>query len=166
MKRAYILILMLLSLLLAGCKGEGIKDISVTSARIVSIVPEGLTGLAALVEVEIHNPSVAFEVTDLHGLAKYCGEDAFTADADQLIVAGHTDKVYRIPVRGKIADGFNPFQLLRLIGNEAAYDDVTFTVQGRVSLRGGIGKNIELKDIPLSSILKKPEQNELPTDME
>ncbi|MBQ9450367.1 MAG: hypothetical protein IJU34_03495 [Bacteroidales bacterium] len=165
MKRAHLFLLLLLSLLLAGCKGEGIKDISVTSARIVSIVPEGLTGLSALVEVEIHNPTVAFEITDLHGLARYRDQDAFSAYADQLIVAGHTDKVYRVPVRGQIADGFNPFQLLRLIGNESAYDDVTFSVDGRVSLRGGIGKNIEIKDIPLSSILNKPVQNEQ-TEME
>ncbi|MCR4824954.1 MAG: hypothetical protein K5849_06330 [Bacteroidales bacterium] len=160
MKRVRLLILLFLTLLLAGCKGGGIKDITVTSARIVSIVPEGLTGLSALVEVEIHNPSVAFEITDLHGLARYREQDAFTADADQLIVSGHSDKVYRVPVRGQIADGFNPFQLLRLVGSESAYDDVTFTVRGKVALRGGIGKNIELKDIPLSNILKKPEQNE------
>ena len=158
MKRILIPVLAVLCLLLAGCKGASYKDIKVTSARIVSIVPEGLSDLSALIEVGIHNPTVAFEVSDLSGLARYRGQDALTATADQLIVAGRTDKVYLIPVKGRIADGFNPFQLLRLISGEADFDDVTFTVTGRVALRGGIGKNIELKDIPLSSLLGQPKQ--------
>ena len=157
MKRIHILVLLVLSLLLAGCKGKSFKDIDVTSVRLVSIVPEGLTGLTALVEVGIHNPTVGFEVTSLEGLARYRGQDAFTASADQLIVSGNTDKIYRIPVQGQIAEGFNPFLLLKLLGGESDFDDVTFTVRGKVALRGGVGKNIELKDIPLSSLLKKPE---------
>ena len=78
MKRIHILVLVLLSLLLAGCKGHSYKDITVTSARIISIVPEGLSDLSALIEVGIHNPTVAFEVTGLEGLAKYQGQDAVT----------------------------------------------------------------------------------------
>ena len=158
MKRIHILVLVLLSLLLAGCKGHSYKDITVTSARIISIVPEGLSDLSALIEVGIHNPTVAFEVTGLEGLAKYQGQDAVTVSADQLIVSGRTDQVYRIPVRGHIAEGFNPFQLLKLVSNESAYDDVTFTVTGKVALRGGIGKNIELKDIPLSTLISQTQQ--------
>lgn len=158
MKRARVIVLVLLSLLLAGCKGGGFKDITVTSARIVSIVPEGLTGLSALVEVGIHNPSLAFELTELEGMACFRGQDAMQVSADQLIVAGHTDKVYRIPMRGHIADGFNPFQLLRLLGSDSSYDDITFSVTGRVALRGGIGKKIELRDIPLSSLLSQKQE--------
>ena len=155
MKRLSILVFILLSLLLAGCKGKSVKDITVTSVRIVSIVPEGLSDLSALVEVGIHNPALPFEVTDLKGMARYQGQDALALSADQLIVAGHTDKVYSIPLKGHIAEGFNPFQLLKLVSRESDYSDVTFTVTGRVALRGGIGKNIELKDIPLSSLLKQ-----------
>jgi len=153
MKRIHILVLLLSALLLSGCSVNKLKDITVTSARIVSIVPEGLSDLSALIELGIHNPSLAFEVTDLNGLARYRGQDAVTVTADQLIVAGRTDKVYRIPVKGHIAEGFNPFQLLKLLGSESSFDDVTFDVKGKVALRGGIGKNIELKDIPLSSLL-------------
>ena len=159
MKRILISLLAVSCLLLAGCKGGSYKDIAVTSARIVSIVPEGLSDLSALIEVGIHNPTVGFEVTNLEGLARYRGQDALTATADQLIVAGRTDKVYLIPVKGHIAQGFNPFQLLRLISAEADFDDVTFTITGKVALRGGIGKNIELKDIPLSSLLNQSEQH-------
>lgn len=160
MQKARLYLLLLLTLLAAGCKRSGFQDISVTSARVISIVPEGLTGLSALVEVGIHNPTVGFELTGLQGVARYKGQDAFTATADQVLVSGHEDKIYRIPVQGRIADGFNPFLLLRLVSEDGSYDDVTFTFSGRVSLRGGIGRNIELKDIPLSSLIQKPQQND------
>lgn len=161
MKRFHFVLLLLLALLLSGCKGKSIKDISVTSVRLVSIVPEGLTGLSALVEVGIHNPTVGFELFDIEGLARYQGQDAFSAKADQLVVSGNTDKLYRIPVQGQIAEGFNPFQLLKLFGSESTFDDVTFTVRGKVALRGGVGKNIEIKDIPLSQFFNKEEKNEV-----
>ncbi|MCR4859914.1 MAG: hypothetical protein K5910_04550 [Bacteroidales bacterium] len=157
MKKVPILVLFLACLLLAGCKGKSYKDITVTSARIISIVPEGLTDLSALIELGIHNPTVGFEVTELDGLARYLGQDAVTVTADQLIVAGKSDKLYRIPLKGHIAEGFNPFQLLKLVGNESALDDVTFTIRGRIALRGGIGKNIEFKDIPLGSLMSPKE---------
>ena len=52
-----------------------------------------------------------------------------------------------------VPEGFNPFRLLRLLGDEASFEDITFDVRGRVSLRSGFGRNIEMLDIPLSSLL-------------
>lgn len=158
MRTLRVLLLLVLALALTGCKGKGIKDIKVNSARIVSVTPEGLNGLTALVEVDVHNPTVSFELTNISGLARYKGQDALLVTADQLIVAGHTDKKYRIPVQGEIVEGFNPLQLVRLVSSESSFDDVTLTIKGKVALRGGIGKNIELKDIPLSSLMKKPQE--------
>ena len=154
-----ILLLLVFALLFAGCKGKGIKDIKVTSVRIISVTPVGLNGLTALVEVGVHNPTVAFELTDIKGLARFKGQDALNVTADQLIVSGHTDKVYRIPVQGEIAEGFNPLQLVRLVADERAFDDLTISVKGKVALRGGLGKKIEIKDIPLSSLMKKQEES-------
>ena len=36
------------------------------------------------------------------------------------------------------------------------YDDVTLSLSGRASLRSGLGKNFELVDIPLGTLLNKP----------
>ena len=57
------------------------------------------------------------------------------------------------PEKQHIEEGFNPFRLLRLLGNDASLDDVTVSFRARVALRGGIGKNIEMEDIPLSTLL-------------
>jgi hypothetical protein len=165
MKRLHILLLLIPLLLLAGCKGKGVKDITVTSVRLISITPEGFNGVSALVEVGIHNPTIGFEVTNLNGVAKFQGQEALKVHADQLMVSGHTDALYRIPLQGSIADGFNPLRLLRLLSQDANYEEVTFDVFARVAARGGLGKNIEILDIPLSGMLNKPviESDEITT---
>lgn len=86
------------------------------------------------------------------------GKPCLHLTADQLIVAGNSDKVYTIPVRGTIAEGFNPFQLLNLInGASLDFDKLTVDVNGKIALRGGVGKKLELKDIRISDYMKKGE---------
>ena len=157
MKRARIpvLVLLLLSLLLAGCKGGSYKDITITSARIVSIVPEGLTGLSALLEVGVHNPAGAIELSELEGMARYRGQDALALTAEPVSVAARSDQLIRIPIQGRLAGGLNPLQLLGMVSGGVNYDDVTFSLSGRAGLRGGIGKNFELKDIPLGTLVNQ-----------
>ena len=157
MKKLSLLLLLIPLLLLSGCKDKGIKDISVTSVRLISISPEGFSGVSALIEVGIHNPTIGFEVTNVTGVAKYKGQEALAVHADQLMVPAHSDALYRIPLQGSIADGFNPLRLLRLLSKDGSYEDVTFDVHARVAARGGLGKNIEILDIPLSSLLTQPE---------
>ena len=151
MRRYLLLLFAVVTLLSGGC--SGVRGISVTSCEIVSVIPQGLTSLEALIKVGIHNPSMAFEVIDLKGVAKMKGQPALILSADQIIVAAKSDKVYRIPLEGEMAEGFNPFQLLQLINNQADLKDVTIDVTGKVALRGGVGKKIDLKDIPLNNLI-------------
>ena len=160
MKRVFTLLLLALALVLSGCQGRSLKDIKGTSARIISIVPEGLTDLNALIEVGVHNPTVALEITNMIGMARFEDMNMLSVSADQLIVEGHSDKEYQIPLRGHIEEGFNPLRLIRLFGGESSMDDITVSFKGRVSLRGGIGKDIEMEDIPLSTLFNLNEQYE------
>ena len=123
----YVILLCCLSLLLSGC-GKGAKDIKVTGFRLVSITDVSIT-------VDMHEqPAVVFE-------------------ADQLMVEGHCAKTYSLPLKGRIVDTFNPFQLLKLFSNEDSLDNLKASARARVALRGGIGKNIEIKDIPLKDLI-------------
>lgn len=157
MKKVRLLLLLCLSLLLAGCKDRGFQDIAVTSVRLVSIIPEGLTGVSAELEVGIHNPTLAFRVEDLTGAAKFQGQEALLLSAEPLDVAARCDSLYLIPLRGRVDGDFNPLRLLRLLGGEADLDDISFDIRARASLRSGLGKNIEMLDIPLSSLLRGPQ---------
>ena len=159
MKRLIILLSVILPLL-SSCAGKGIKDIKVNSFELLSLTPKGLRDIDALVKVDVHNPSVSFELTDLSGLLKLKGKDVLTLSADQLIVAGKTDKTYTIPVHGTMAEDFNPFRLLEIFNAEGGdsklkLDDVTLDLNLRPALRGGLGKKIEIKDITLSKLLEK-----------
>ena len=159
MKKRIILLLAVLSAmsLATGCKK--VKEISVTSFEIVSVTPSGLTDLDALVKLGIHNPMVPFEVTDATGTLKIAGKPCISLSTDQLIVAGNTDKVYSIPIKGKIAEGFNPFDLLKLFnGTSLDFDKLTVDVNGKVALRGGVGKKLDLKDIKLNKFSKKSDE--------
>ena len=131
------------------------KDITVTSCELVSVMPQGLSSLEALIKIGIYNPSVSFEVSDLKGVAKVKGQPAIILTADQLIVTSGSDKVYRVPLYGEIAEGFNPFQLLQLLDNQIDFQDVTIDVTGKVALRGGVGKKLDIKDIPLSKLISQ-----------
>ena len=154
MKRFRVIFVVIFALLLSACGGK-VKDIRVTSFSIVSIAPQGLSGITALVEVGIHNPTVGFEVTNLNAVIKMKGQDMIYLSADQLMVEGHSEKKYDVPVKGSLADGFNPFQLLRLLNNEANMEDMTLSVSARPALRGGVGKTIEINDMPLKELIDK-----------
>lgn len=152
MKRAStILLSFILLLLVSGC-AKTYKDIKVTSFDLVSVTPQGLTRVDALIDVGIDNPIVGFEVFDANGLVKLDGEPCLSITADQLVVQGKTAKTYRIPLNGVIADGFNPFQLLTLFKN-LDMSRVTVDLSARVNLRGGVGKVFEFKDMPLDKML-------------
>lgn len=158
MKKHVLLFVCALAALLM-CQGcNKVKELKVTSFEIVSITPSGTSELDATVRLGLHNPLVSFEVTDVIGTLKMEGKPCLHLTADQLIVAGNSDKVYTIPVRGTIAEGFNPFQLLNLInGASLDFDKLTVDVNGKIALRGGVGKKLELKDIRISDYMKKGE---------
>lgn len=160
MKACRILLLAVLALLLAGCKGRSLQDVEVTSVRLVSVAPQGLSGVSAVVELGIRNPSVAFSVSDLEGMAKFHGEEVLQLSAPTLTVPGRSDDRYEIPLDGRLATGFSVLRLLRLLGEGAHLEDVTFDLRGRMALRSGIGRDFEMKDVPLESLL-----GALPTEM-
>lgn len=145
------IILLAACLLLTSC-GKGVKDIALTSFRLVSVSPQGLSGVTMLVEVGVDNPTVGFEITDVNAVLKLDSVPALLLTADQLMVEGRAQKLYTIPLKGQIAEGFNPFQLLRLISDDSVMSRLTADVSARAALRGGLGKNIEMKDIKLDSL--------------
>ncbi|MBQ0127708.1 MAG: hypothetical protein MJY91_03575 [Bacteroidales bacterium] len=146
-------ILCLCILILSGCS-KTYKDIKVTSFEVISITPKGLNQVDALVDVGIYNPIVGFEVTDVLGVLKMDGEPCVNISTDQLTISGKTEKVYRIPLHGELEPGFNPLSLLK-VAQTLDFSGFTADVNGKVSLRGGIGKTIALKGLKLGELEKR-----------
>ena len=139
--------------LFAGCSAS-INDIAVTNFNIISVTPRGTNELYATIELGIRNPVIAFTLQDMEGTLKVDGQPCIRITADQLMVDGQSDRVYVIPVKGKLIDGFNPWQLLSVL-KDNDFSKFTVDVSARVSLKSGIGKDIAIKDVSLEKLLKK-----------
>lgn len=151
MKR-FILIISVCAVLMTGC--HSFKDIKVNSFELTRVIPVGLSALEAEVNVEIDNPTVGFTVENVEGLLKMDGDSCMTVTSDQIKIAKKSTQHYAIPLHGKLADGFNPFQLLNILGTKDL-SVFTIDVKAHGALKGGIGKDIEYKDIPLTSLIDK-----------
>ncbi len=139
--------------LFAGCSGS-INDIEVTGFNIISVTPRGVSELYATVELGIRNPIIAFTLQNMEGTINMDGQPCIRITADQLMVDGKSDKVYVIPVKGKLMEGFNPWQLLSVL-KDNDFSKLTVDASARVSLKSGIGKDIAVKDMSLEKLLKK-----------
>ena len=154
MKGLRFIIVALFVVLFSGC-ADRLKEIEITSFKILSFAPQGLESMAAHVEIGIDNPSMAFELSEIKATVKFKGQDALYLSSDGLIVDARCARSYNLLLNGKCAEDFNPFSLLQLIGNKANKSDITISVQAYVSLRGGLGKNIEYKEMTLDQILER-----------
>lgn len=155
-KKLYILFACALAALSVMTSCSKMEDIRITSFEIVSVTPRGLNGLDVLVKIGIDNPAVEFEVSDLAGTLRLEGMPCLSISADPLTVSGKSVKTYSVPLRGQLADGFNPFQLLRIInGYSLDYDKLTLDIEGKASLPGGLGKKLEFNDIKIGEHLVK-----------
>lgn len=148
--RRIILIIATCLALLTGC--HSFKDIKVNSFELTRVVPVGLSAIEAEVLVELDNPTVGFSVENAEGILKMNGTPCMTITADCVKIDRKSVKHYSIPLKGKLADGFNPFQLLNILGTRDL-SVFSMDVKAHGKLKGGIGKDIEYKDIPLTSLI-------------
>ena len=148
MKRL-VTILFFCALILSGCS-KTYKDIKVTSFEVISITPKGLNQVDAVVDVGIYNPILGFEVTNVLGTLKMDGDPCVNISSDQLMIAGKTEQIYRIPLHGELVPGFNPLSLLK-VAQTMDFSNFTADVTGKVAVKG-VGKNIELKDLKIGEL--------------
>lgn len=146
MKRV-IAVLAFAALFLTSCASY--KDIKVTSVEVVSLSPNGLKEVDALIRVGIDNPIISFAVKDVEGILRDGDTPVAYFITDQLTVDGKTTKVYDIPVKGRLSEDSNIMKLLE-IATRRDFSSLKADVQARVSLRNGIGKTININDIPIA----------------
>jgi len=154
MKGLRLIIVSVFVLLLSACTNS-LKNMDVTSLRLLSLAPKSLDSVTALVEIGINNPSMSFELSDINATIRFKAKDAIYVTADRLVVDARTEKLYDLPLNGKCAEDFNPFDLLQLVSNKADTKDISISVEAKVSMRGGLGKNIEYNEITLDQLLDK-----------
>ena len=151
--RKLVTILALCALLLSGCS-KSVKEIRVTSFEVVSVTPVGLTRFVATVEAGIDNPFASLLVEDFEGHLKLDGQECLDVSAGELLLEGRCDKTYAIPFEASLSEGFSPFRILPILSDPDPLR-LSVDISARASLRSGVGKTFEFKDIPIDKFLKR-----------
>lgn len=146
-------IIALAAFCLCSC-AQSFKDIKVTSCELVSLSPRGLSALDATVSVGVDNPTVQVTLSQAYGLVKMNGEPCLHITADDVTLAPKTEDIYTLELHGNIDSNFNPFQLITLF-REPDWSVMTMDIWFRGTLKNGLGKDFEYKDIPLKDLLDK-----------
>lgn len=152
MKRvAELLIVALAAFCLSACT-KSFQDIKVTSCRLVSVSPKGLTSFDAVLEVGVDNPAPQLTLSNAYAKLKMDDNPCLHLTADDLTIQPRAEQVYTVMLHGTIDGNFNPFSLLSLLEDQNL-DRMTIDVSFHGALKSGLGKDFEYKDIPLKELL-------------
>lgn len=147
-----LLILLAIVALAAGC--NKIREINVTSFQVESFSPNGLRSVDAVVAIGVHNPTVAFTISDLKGTVRKGDGVLAVLDGGPVAVEKKSDRVYRVPCSVTLGESLSFFQVLSLLKN-MDLDGCVVDVSALVSLSNGLKKTLEYKDIPVRDLLEK-----------
>jgi len=152
MKR-FLPILAVLILCLTGCT-SAFKNIDVTSCELEGISPVGLSSVELKLNVGVHNPAPQFTLSAISGTVKIGDKPFLLLSSSDVTIAGKSDDTYTIDVLGTLAGGINPLVAFSIIRNKD-FSSLKADFKAHVTLKSGAGKDIEMKDMPLSEIIDK-----------
>ena len=144
--------LALFALLIGSC--VNVQEIKVTSCSVKSITPSGLRSIQGLLALGIDDPASGFMVSDIRGIVKYKDNVIGSYTGGPVEVDGHSSKVYDLPCTATLAKDFSLMELFTLLANKNL-EGYTTNISAKVRLKGGIGKTLEFKDVPLNKLLDK-----------
>ena len=129
------------------------KDISVTSCEVVSLSPNGLRAVDAVLSVGVHNPTVAFTLSDIAGTVREGENVIATFEGGPVSVERKSDQEYDLPCTLTLDESLSLFQVLSII-KKRDFSAFTVDVSGWVTLKNGLRKKLEFNDVPVSSLLE------------
>lgn len=143
---------LLAAALLCSCVNS-YKNIKITDCQLHSVTPTGLRALDAMVTLTVDNPATDLIIRDVHGMIKRDGEAFLKVTASDIFVEGKCVKDYRVPLNGELMGEGGMLSLFTsLSGNtQAAY---TVDIVALISLKSGLRRTFEYKDIPMEDLLK------------
>lgn len=137
--------IVLLSAFLCIVSCTGYKDIKINSVQLekVSLIS---APLGASVAIEIENPTVTLKITDISGVVKVAGEEAFDFSLEPFTLKGHSTQVYHLDISASLKSGFGIYSVMRIVQSSNP-DDVKVDV--KVTARDPLGiKHVkEKKDL-------------------
>ncbi len=139
---------------LSSCSGiKKLEDLTITSAKIGKISPNGLRGADLGFIIEVDNPGTQISLSEISCDVKRFGKVLGKVALDPVILQAKTKETYNIGARVKLGEDATILDLGRLLDRTAA-ENLTVDVRARVKLKGGIRKNLVYNDIPLKKLIE------------
>jgi len=154
MKRFIRIFFIFLALVLSAASCGKLKDIRFTSYRIVSVAPTSLKSMDLTFDVGIYNPSMELGFSDLKARLYRFGHPLGTVTVEPVTILSKCEKEYPAKAHIALDAGVSPLQVMSYA---ADFDPAEYTVDisGKVKLKSGISKNVELKNKPLTKFMKE-----------
>lgn len=154
-RRLALALLVALVVCVSGCKPiEKVKQIKVTSVQIEGISPVGLRSINVWLAVGIDNLSIHVGLSDISGALKLSGKVLGRVAVDPFDLRGRSAEIYHLKARISIEKGVTLNELLTLLDMETL-NKCTLDVSVRGTVKGGISKVFDIKDIPMKKLLEK-----------
>ena len=151
MKRFVKILLLLCVICISGC-GK-ISDIKFSSCKMVSCTPTSLRSLNLKLNVEIDNPSIRLNLSQMQALVYRNGKSLGTIAVDPLTIAAHTTELYDVTAHVSLDKGTSLHQIMS-IASDFKPEEFTADVHAKVKLRNGLVKTLDFKDVKLSKFVK------------
>lgn len=140
-------------LLLTGC-GK-LKQIRPTTFEIVSFQPQGLARVEVDFRLGIDNPAMQIGLSEISAEVMMSGKIIGKVSLSPFIMEAKSNKVYDMTALVEL--GTTIFNFLPILKDAEVQKKVTVNLAARATLKSGLSKKIELKDVPMEQIMKLTE---------
>lgn len=145
-----ILLVFAVASLASSCAISRIKDIALVSTGVKYVVPTSTRSMDAMLLLEVDNPSVNFNVSDVTGTLRHGDRELAHFVSGQTGIQGKSHQVYELPCTITLADGVSLLDVLVYASRRNALQGLKMDVNLRATLKNGLHKVLEYPDIDLS----------------
>lgn len=146
------LLLLLPVLLFPGCSGiRKLKDIKVNSVGVKYLTPVSQRSVEGVLLLEIDNPAIGLTMSDVDGTVRLNGREMGYFTAGELPLQERSVQVYELPCTATLADDVTLIEVLKLL-SKRSLDGFTADVRLHATLKNGVGKTLEFKDIDIQKL--------------
>jgi hypothetical protein len=146
----HILLLVCVLFFASSCAITRIKDITLVSTGVKYVVPTSTRSMDAMLLLEVDNPSVNFNVSDVTGTLRHGERELAHFVSGQTAIQGKSHQVYELPCTVTLADGVSLLDVLVYASRRNALEGLKMDVNLRATLKNGLHKVLEYPNIDLS----------------
>jgi len=143
-----------LMLLVSGC--ARIDDVHVRTCSVKTIEPSGFRSVRGVLAIGIDNRTVGFAISGIKGVVKSRDKEIGSFSGGPVVVDGHSFKVCDLSFAATLDKSVSMSDLL-VLAFKGNLDGYVADISARVRFRGGIGKTIDFKNVPLEKLIDKAE---------